>query len=265
MKQQQEVSISQRTWGFIGGGRATRILLEGFKCADALPEKIVVSDINADVLNNLKSAYPQIILAANNREAAAQDDVFLALHPPAIAGVLEEIKGALKPEATLISLSPKFTLAKISDMLGFKRVIRLLPLATSFINAGYNPCVFAQDFSADEKAYYLKLFEKLGPCPEIVEEKMEGYAMVVAMGPTYLWFQYRLLKELGLEFGLSEAELDRSLPAMIEASSFIYFRAGLSAEKVMDLIPVKPLAEDEAAIAIAYRTRLTQLYAKLKN
>jgi pyrroline-5-carboxylate reductase len=41
--------------------------------------------------------------------------------------------------------------------------------------------------------------------------------------------------------------------------------SGLSPDEVMDLIPVKPLGEDEAAIRNAYRTKLTGLYQKLKG
>ena len=260
-----EVVITHKTWGFIGGGRATRILLEGFKRANVLPEKTVVSDINTEVLKRLKSLYPQITITTQNRQAAAQDDVFLALHPPVIAGVLEEIKGALKPGAALISLAPKFTIAKISALLGFSRIVRMLPLATSYIDAGYNPCAFSTSLSATEKSAYLELFRKLGPCPEVAEDKIEGYAMVVAMGPTYLWFQFQQLKELGLSFGMEDAELNAALPAMINAAVKILFQSELAPEQVNDLIPVKPLGEDEAAIKSAYQSKLTALYQKLKG
>lgn len=257
--------MSKKSWGFIGGGRATRILLEGFKRANALPEKIVVSDINSEVLNRLKSLYPQIITTTQNREAAAQDDVFLALHPPVIAGVLEEIKGALKPDAVLISLAPKFTIAKLSALLGFSRIVRMLPLATSYINAGYNPCAFAAGLTNAEKAAYTELFRKLGACPEVVEEKIEGYAMVVTMGPTYFWFQWQQLFELGKSFGMSELELNAGLPAMLNGAVETFYHSGLTPEQVLDLIPVKPLAEEETAIRNGYQSRLTALYHKLKG
>jgi fructose-1,6-bisphosphatase/sedoheptulose 1,7-bisphosphatase-like protein len=41
--------------------------------------------------------------------------------------------------------------------------------------------------------------------------------------------------------------------------------SGLAPEGVMDLVPVKPLGTDEAAILAAYREKLPGLYAKLKN
>jgi len=257
--------MSQRSWGFIGGGRATRILLEGFKRASSLSENIIVSDINVEVLNRLKSLYPQITTTAQNRVAAGQDDVFLALHPPVIAGTLEEIKGALKPDAVVISLAPKFTIAKISALLGFPRIVRMLPLATSYSNLGYNPCAYAATLSSAQKAAYNSLFRKLGPCPEVAEEKIEGYAMVVAMGPTYLWFQLQLLRELGMTFGLEANELNQSLPAMVDAAVKMLFQSELSPEQVIDLIPVKPLGEDEAVIKAAYQTKLPALYQKLKG
>jgi pyrroline-5-carboxylate reductase len=43
------------------------------------------------------------------------------------------------------------------------------------------------------------------------------------------------------------------------------FDSGMTAEEVIDLIPVKPLGEDEAAIRAAYRARLEPLYRRLKS
>ena len=47
--------MHHKTIGFIGGGRVTRIFLEGWKRARALPSKIVVSDGSADTLAKLTS------------------------------------------------------------------------------------------------------------------------------------------------------------------------------------------------------------------
>ena len=47
------------TLGFIGGGRVTKIFLQAFANKKATFEKIVVFDINADVLSSLKSTFPQ--------------------------------------------------------------------------------------------------------------------------------------------------------------------------------------------------------------
>jgi pyrroline-5-carboxylate reductase len=39
----------------------------------------------------------------------------------------------------------------------------------------------------------------------------------------------------------------------------------MTADEVMDLIPVKPLGEEEPVIRAMYRSKLAPLYDKLKN
>jgi len=63
-----------KTLGFIGGGRITRILLQGFKTANVSFEKIHVYETNEMVLNALKTDYPQIVSATTNPEVAASSD-----------------------------------------------------------------------------------------------------------------------------------------------------------------------------------------------
>ncbi len=46
--------------GFIGGGRVTKILLQGFNNKNAQFGKIVVTDPNQDVWMNLKKSFPEI-------------------------------------------------------------------------------------------------------------------------------------------------------------------------------------------------------------
>jgi pyrroline-5-carboxylate reductase len=52
---------------------------------------------------------------------------------------------------------------------------------------------------------------------------------------------------------------------MAEGAVKMLFGSGMPAEEVIDLIPVKPLGEDEAAIRASYRARLEPLYRKLKG
>ena len=105
----------------------------------------------------------------------------------------------------------------------------------------------------------------LGPCPVVPEEKLEAYAVLTAMGPTYLWFQFQQLRELGLSFGLSLGEVDAGLAAMVTGAAQSFFGSGLSAEDVMDLVPVKPLHDDEEMVRTIYKTKLAGIYNKLKG
>jgi len=262
----KEMTTCDKSLGFIGAGRVARILLEGFKRVNGPMQDIFVSDINPKVMTDLQNKYPYIKTTDNPAEVARQDYVFLALHPPAIPAGMEAIKNGLKKEAVVISLAPKVTTERLTAGLdGFNRIARWLPTAATFIGKGYNPCFYSPHLSSAEQASLTALFSSVGGCIRVAEDKIEAYAMIITMGPTYFWFQWQQLFELGKTFGLSEEELKSGLPAMLKGAIEIFYHSGLTPEQVNDLIPVRPLAEDEAAFKAAYQTRLTALFHKLKK
>jgi pyrroline-5-carboxylate reductase len=254
------------TMGFIGGGRATRIILEGLRKKDCWPGKVAVCDNNAEVLAKLNSQYPGINIHQSSAVPAAMDVVFIALHPPMVGAALGEIKGHLKSKAVVISLAPKVAIAQLSAGLGgFYRIVRMIPNAPSIINKGYNPVAFAEGFDKKEKKELLSLFKALGDCPEVEEHKLEAYAILTAMGPTYFWFQLNELQKLGESFGLTSGETDKALSKMMKGALKTLLESGLSFEEVVDLIPVKPLGEEEVNIRTIYKNKLEGLYQKLKG
>jgi pyrroline-5-carboxylate reductase len=257
--------MNQPTIGFIGGGRIVRIFLAGWTRAQQLPARIVVADPNTDTLAKLKERFPAIETTGDLALAAAQDVVFLATHPPVLTEAAGRAAAALHPTAILVSLAPKFTIAKLSTLLGgFARIARSNPNAPSVIGAGMNPVVFGPALTAGDRVAVQALLAPLGECPEIAEEKIEAYAVITAMGPTYLWFQMQALRELAIAFGLTETEAGTGLKRMVCGAARILVDSGLTPAEVMDLVPVKPLAEMEAQVLELYHTRLPALFQKIK-
>lgn len=250
--------------GFIGGGRVTKILLQGFKNKNLKFEKIVVADTNPEVLTNLKKQFPDIVIA-DAKSAAGQNFIFISLHPPVVMDALESIKGDVNADAVIISLAPKINLTKLFTKLDHvKNIARLIPNATSYINEGYNPVTFASEFEIAQKQVVLELLNTLGKTFEVAEEKLESYAILSAMLPTYFWFQWRELAEIGEKIGLNEEESKQSIYQTIVASLNLLYKSGLTPAEVIDLIPVKPIGEHEPQIIEIYKTKLTGLFEKIK-
>jgi pyrroline-5-carboxylate reductase len=250
--------------GFIGGGRVTRILLQAFKNKNVNFSKIIVADTNPDVSANLKKTFPDIQID-NASSVASQDIVFISLHPPVVLDTLELIKGSINSNTIVISLAPKITIGIISSKLKqVKNIARLIPNATSYINQGYNPVCFSSDFSGNEKQQILDLLRLMGNTFEVPEEKLESYAIMSAMLPTYFWFQWKELSDIGQIIGLNEKESKDSINETLHASLNLFYKSGLSAREVMDLIPVKPISEHEIQITDMYRTKLIGLFEKIK-
>jgi pyrroline-5-carboxylate reductase len=258
--------MKEQRVGFVGGGRVVRIFLEGWRLAQKMPAKVVVSDCNAEPLVKLKARFPEIEVAlGGNGLSTAQDIVFLAVHPPAMAEVATSIRGRLEADAIIVSLAPKVTMARLSELLGgFSRVARVIPNAPSVVDSGFNPVSFGPALAPEDRARLTSLLEPLGDCPEVAEAKLEAYALLTGMGPTYLWFQLQALRELAASFGLSEGETTIALKRMVCGTARTLLESDLPPAEVMDLVPVKPLAEIEAHVTEAYRTKLSGLYQKLK-
>lgn len=253
--------------GFIGGGRVTKILLNGFKNAGIELDNVVVYDTDLDTLKELKKEFSQIeTVSDDNKLAVSQEMVFLAVHPSAMAGVLGEIKSYLNPNSIVISLAPKPKVEQISSLLGgFSSIMRMIPNAPSIINQGYNPVSFAPDVTDSLKIELIDLFNVLGDTPEVDEDKLEAYAVLTAMGPTYFWFQFNELSKLGRSFGLEDKEIKDSLQKMVSGSAQTFYKSQLSPEEVMDLVPVKPMGDEEEKIKNAYQIKLAAMFQQLKE
>jgi pyrroline-5-carboxylate reductase len=262
-----EETMTGKTIGFIGGGRVAHIILGGLKKAGQMPAEVVVSDVNLDVLNRLQARFPAIQIVHNdNKPPASQDLVFAGLPPPVLTGGLGEIKACLKPGSLLVSFAPKLSVVRLTGALGgFNRIVRVIPNAPSIIGEGFNPVFFSEALSKEEKAEISAWMSALGKCPEVDEDKLEGYAILTAMGPTYIWFQLHELQKIAISFGLSRQEAETGISEMVAGAGKTLFGSGLAPEDVMDLIPVKPLGEEEGNIKAVYHAKLESLYAKLKN
>jgi pyrroline-5-carboxylate reductase len=156
---------------------------------------------------------------------------------------LNAIKDFVNKDALVISLAPKITVDKIKSILpNVQNIARMNPNAGTYVNKGYNPVFFAQSAEKNVINEFLETFEKLGKVPVVPENQIEAYAMVSAMGHTYFWYQLQQLKELALSYGLSESEANETISAMLRGTTETLFNSGLNYDKVVDLVPVKPMA-----------------------
>jgi pyrroline-5-carboxylate reductase len=255
-----------KTIGFIGGGRITRILLQAFKIANVAFEKTHVFDTNKTVLNYLKSEYPQIEISSDDiKKSASSDLVFIALHPPVLIESLQRFKNDIKKNALVVSLAPKITIAKLQAAIPqTHNIARMNPNAGTYVKKGFNPVCFSNTFDKRMITEFTDMFKKFGKVPAVSENQIEAYAVISAMGHTYFWFQLQQLKELAQSFGLSENEAQETIINMMWGTAETLFNSGLPYEDVIDLVPVKPLAEYESIIKEYYKKSLNTIFQKIK-
>ena len=248
---------------FIGSGRVAHIMLGGLKRAHALPRVILAYDANPAAVAALQAEFP-VVAAATLSEAAGADLVFGALHPPAMPEMLASIAGKLKDSAVFCSLSPKVKLATLKEKLGgFSRLARMNPNSPGIIGKGFNPIAFADGVPAATRSELLNLLKPLGQSPQVEEKLLESYAVISAMGPTYFGFQFAEVDKLANAFGLAPEAAREAILAMLHGTVDLLFASDLPRDKALDLVPVRPLAEQEAEITGMLQKQIGGIYAKL--
>ena len=250
--------------GFIGGGRITKIVLQAFTNKQIYLPSVQVCDTNPEVLKALQQKFPKIQTTGSCELTAKQEIVFIALHPPVIMETLEQINTSISKKTQLVSFAPKISIEKIASKLATRNIVRMIPNATSYINEGYNPVSFSGEYSSREKQSLLEMLKTMGKTFEVEESKLEAYAMVSAMLPTYFWFQWKEMEELSYQMGLTESESKETVKQTLLAAINLLFNSNLNYNEVIDLIPVKPIGEHEAQIIEIYESKLMGLFEKIK-
>jgi pyrroline-5-carboxylate reductase len=254
------------TIGFLGGGRIARILISALVEHGVDPGSIAVSESSEAARSILLGELPGLRAASQAEIAACAEVIFLALPPAAIGEAIGGGRLIPLPGSVVVSLAPKVNLRDISSLLGgFDRLARMIPNAPSIVGAGYNPICFGPALGGADRSALRALFSAFGKCPEVEESKLEGYAVLTAMGPTYFSFQVYELMRIASGFGLDSVEVATATRAMLEGAVATIFDSGLAPERVLDLIPSKPIAADEAAIKAIYEAALTGAFAKLRS
>ena len=250
---------------FIGAGRVARIMLGGWKKAETMPSQVLVYDTNPGAVAALQADHPAVI-AVSLEEAANADLVFGALHPPAMPEMLAALAGKLKADAVFCSLVPKVKLATLAEKLGgFNRLVRMNPNAPGIIGQGFNPVAFGDGLPLVARQAFLSLVKPLGQSPQVEEKLLESYAVISAMGPTYFGFQFSEVEALANSFGLEGPAAREAMRAMLHGTVDMLFSSDLPREKALDLVPVRPLAEQEAEITGMLQRQIGGIYAKLTS
>lgn len=257
--------METKSIGFIGGGRITKIFLQAFQNKQVSFENISVFDPSEQATTQLKQQFPNIQVERSTAALAKLDLVVIAVHPPVVMESVTSIKNLPGDQTWILSLAPKITIGKLEEVLDRKKIVRMIPNASTFVNQGYNPVAFHPATDESDKADFFKLMAVLGDNFEVTEKKLEAYAIVSAMLPTYFWFQWEEMVSIATQIGLDEAEAKNTVGTTLKKAMSLFFDTEFSNEEVKDLIPVKPIGEHEDDIRTIYQTKLIALYNKIKS
>ena len=174
----------------------------------------------------------------NNVQAVkAADLVLIALKPQQVAGVLREVKKALRKDAVIISAAASVTTALIERELGRPvRVVRAMPNTPCLIRQGMTALAPGTHATPGDVALAQEIFSSMGRTVVVIEKYMDAITGLSASGPAYVYVIIESLAEGGVKMGLPrELSTELSAQTLLGAAAMV-LHTGEHPAKLKDVV-----------------------------
>jgi len=209
---------------FIGGGNMAEALIKGLVDKKvALPEKIVVAEPLGELRIFLNTTYKVHTVADNRTAVQGNDIIVLAVKPPVISSVLDEITAVISAEQIIISIAAGISTAVLSCQLGKNQcIVRAMPNTPAQIGAGATALCGGAAASPQALEAARTLFSAVGITVIVDETHMDAVTGLSGSGPAYVFLMIEALTDGGVSMGLSrEVAQSLAVHTMIGAARMV--------------------------------------------
>ncbi|MCI0476556.1 MAG: pyrroline-5-carboxylate reductase [Anaerolineales bacterium] len=187
----------------IGGGVMAEAMIGGLLNRQIVtPDQITVSEPREKRRAELAARY-RVHTTGDNRDAArAGEIVVFAIKPQMLARVLPELKGVLRAEQIVISISAGGRLATLSEGLAHNVIVRAMPNTPAQIGEGLTVWTTTTDVTDAQRDHARAVFQSFGKEVWVDDEKYLDMATAVSgTGPTYVFLVLEALVDAAVHLG----------------------------------------------------------------
>jgi pyrroline-5-carboxylate reductase len=199
-----DLSISDKTIAFIGGGHITEIIIESLaRQKIVIPGSLMVSDPDAKRLEYLAHTF-SVQTTPHNTEAAEKGDIlFINVRPQVVSDVVNDLSQILMPEGkVLVTLAAGIPIKKYKSLGQKTATVRALPNPPSQIGQGIIAVAFNEYVSDIQQKEILKLFDSMGKVVVLEEEHINTVTALSSPASVFLFF--KSLIDAGVQMGLDK-------------------------------------------------------------
>lgn len=226
--------------GFIGTGSMGSMLIESWIHSGALQaEEIVASNRTFGKVKLLSERYPGLTAARSNMEVAATCELlFLCVKPVEYKKVLDELKGALSPGQTVVSITSPVLIKHLEDLLNCK-VVKMIPSITNYMRSGASLIMYGKHVTAADKLKLEGLFSAISTPLEVEEDHTRICSDLSSCGPAFLaFFLEKLIDAAIVETGISREEATRLSAEMLLGTGKLLTAGGFTPASLRERVSV---------------------------
>jgi pyrroline-5-carboxylate reductase len=190
---------------FVGSGVMAEAMISGIlNNGLTAPDHIVASDPRQERGEELAGRYG-VKATTDNREAAqAAQIVVLSVKPQVLPPVLEELQGAVEPEALVLSIVAGARIRVMAAGLDHQAIVRAMPNTPAQIGEGMSVWTATAAVSDEQRRQAQSILQALGE--EIYLEDENYLDMATALsgtGPAYVFLFMEAMIDAGVHLGFS--------------------------------------------------------------
>ena len=144
---------------------------------------------------------------ANRRAVAGASIVLVAVKPPMVPALLDEIADALEPGAIVVSVAAGVTVATFEQRLPEAvAVLRSMPNTPAIVGSAVTGLSAGTRSTADQLALVKRVFETVGEVVVVPEDKLDALSTISGSGPAYVFFLIEQLTAVAVQKGFTPEE-----------------------------------------------------------
>ncbi|NTU42090.1 MAG: pyrroline-5-carboxylate reductase [Nitrospirales bacterium] len=222
--------------GFIGGGNMAEALIKGIVGSRQSANKgIIVSEPREDRRQYLEQTYGVKTTASNREAASAGGIIILAVKPQNMTDVLEEIKGDVTAEKTVVSIAAGITLSFLQSGLTTSRLIRVMPNTPALVQKGMTVLSLCECLPDEVMAVVRDIFMSVGEVLVLPEKYMNAVTALSGSGPAFVALFAEAMTEAAEALGL-----DRDHASVLAVQTVIgtagLLETGMPPQKLREMV-----------------------------
>lgn len=197
--------LNDVTLSFIGSGVMAEAMISGILSEGlTAPDHMIASDPRQERGEELASRYGVKATTANREAVKAAQIVVLSVKPQVLPAVLEELQGAVAPQALVLSIVAGARIGVMAAGLGHQAIVRAMPNTPAQIGEGMSVWTATAAVSEEQRQQAQSILQALGE--EIYLEDEEYLDMATALsgtGPAYVFLFMEAMIDAGVHLGFS--------------------------------------------------------------
>ena len=196
--------MNNKTLGFIGAGNMAAALVKGLLHAKVVPpEGIIVSDVKAERLAQLKEEHGIRTTQDNHELVKTSDVIVLSVKPQVIDKVLTLIGGDVKSTQLVISVAAGVPVSALESRLPEgTHVVRTMPNTPATVMAGATAIAPGTHATEEDLEVARALFTAVGRVVTLDESLLDAVTGLSGSGPAYIMLMIEAMADGGVKVGL---------------------------------------------------------------